>query len=110
MQLRLRETVYPLKITGQFKSGDRVLNDIHRICVQTQKVCCLDSYVDTPWREQAQWWGDARVQAQNTVHLSGDMRLLARGIRSVGAQRTPNGLTYGHAPTIAHGCILPDFT
>ena len=35
-----------------------------------------DSYVDCPWREQAQWWGDARVQAANTLHLSADPRML----------------------------------
>ncbi|MGE9294103.1 MAG: alpha-L-rhamnosidase C-terminal domain-containing protein, partial [Puniceicoccales bacterium] len=39
-----------------------------------------------------------------------DVRLLRRGIRCIGRQTTPDGLTYGHAPTIAHHCILPDFT
>lgn len=109
-QPRLRETVYPMEIKGAFKSGDETLNSIYGICIQTQRVCSLDSYVDTPWREQAQWWGDARVQAQNTFHLSADVRLLARGIRSIARQEVPNGLTYGHAPTIAHNCILPDFS
>ncbi|MFH1476148.1 MAG: alpha-L-rhamnosidase C-terminal domain-containing protein [Verrucomicrobiota bacterium] len=110
VQPRLRETIYPMNVKGAFKSGDSELNDIYRICLQTQRVCALDSYVDTPWREQAQWWGDARVQAQNTFHLSADVRLLARGIRSIARQEVPNGLTYGHAPTVAHGCILPDFS
>ncbi len=108
--LSLRETRYPLEVEGQFLCGDPTLNDIHRICVQTQRVCMLDAYVDTPWREQAQWWGDARVQAANTFHLANDARLLARGIESIGLQDVPNGLTYGHAPTSAHHCILPDFT
>ncbi len=110
LTLALRHSVYPLDLRGSFECDDAVLNDVHRISVQTQQVCALDSYVDTPWREQAQWWGDARVQAWNTFHLSADARLLARGIRSVGQQEVPNGLTYGHAPTIAHTCILPDFT
>jgi len=107
---RLRETVYPMEIKGAFKSGDEKLNGIYGICARTQRVCSLDSYVDTPWREQAQWWGDARVQAWNTFHLGADARLLARGIRSIARQEVPNGLTYGHAPTMAHGCILPDFS
>jgi hypothetical protein len=50
------------------------------------------------------------VQAANTFHLSSDARLLARGIRQLGTQEIPNGLTYGHAPTIGHSSILPDFT
>jgi len=110
LKLACRQTIYPFDIKGSFETDDSVLNEIHRISVDTQRVCALDSYVDTPWREQAQWWGDARVQAQNTFHISGDTRLLVRGIRSIARQEVPNGLTYGHAPTIAHGCILPDFS
>ena len=73
-------------------------------------MCSLDAFVDTPWREQAQWWGDARVQAWNVFHLNGDTQLFRRGIAQIAAQTLPNGLTYGHAPTMAHECILPDFT
>ncbi len=110
IKANLRQTIYPMQITGSFESGNAELNDIHRISVQTQQVCSLDSYVDTPWREQAQWWGDARVQSQNTFHLCDDTRLLERGIDQIATQEVPNGLTYGHAPTIAHGCVLPDFS
>jgi len=101
---------YPLERKGSFRSSDPALNAIWEACAWTQQCCSLDAYVDTPWREQAQWWGDARVQSQNTFFLSGDARLLRRGIASIGGQTTPDGLTYGHAPTMAHGCILPDFT
>jgi alpha-L-rhamnosidase len=110
LTLALRETLYPLKIRGSFECGDPVLNDIHRISVRTQQICMLDSYVDTPWREQAQWWGDARVQARNTFHLDNDPRLLVRGVRCIARQSVPNGLTYGHAPTNSHICVLPDFS
>ncbi|MDQ8208452.1 alpha-L-rhamnosidase C-terminal domain-containing protein [Coraliomargarita sp. SDUM461003] len=107
---RLRTATYPHKIEGTFQSSDATLNEIWNICAWTQQICSLDAYVDTPYREQAQWWGDARVQAWNTFHLSGDPRLLKRGIRQIATQTTPDGVTYGHAPTMAHGCILPDFT
>jgi hypothetical protein len=110
LNLALRHTVYPFEIKGAFETDNPSVNGIHRICVRTQQVCALDSYVDTPWREQAQWWGDARVQAQNTFHISGDTRLLIRGIRSLARQEVPNGLTFGHAPTTAWGCVLPDFS
>ncbi len=106
----LRSTLYPLEQTGSFRSSDESLNRIWETCAWTQRVCSMDAYVDTPWREQAQWWGDARVQAKNTFFLSGDTRLFRRGIAQIAGQTAPNGLTYGHAPTMAHGCILPDFT
>ena len=110
LRLSLRYSVYPMDVAGRFETDHPVINGIHRICVDTQRACALDSYVDTPWREQAQWWGDARVQAQNTFHLCDDTRLVVRGIRQIGTQDVPNGLTYGHAPTCFHHCILPDFS
>ncbi|SDT92885.1 alpha-L-rhamnosidase [Verrucomicrobium sp. GAS474] len=108
--LRFRRVGYPLERKGAFASSDPDLERIWETCAWTQQCCSLDAYVDTPWREQAQWWGDARVQAWNTFHLDGDARLFRRGIAQLAGQTTPDGLTYGHAPTIAHTCILPDFT
>ena len=110
LRLSVRRAGYPFAMRGRFESSDDTLDAIHAACRRTQGICALDAYVDTPWREQAQWWGDARVQAANTFYLDGDARLLARGIRSIAGQRGPGGLTYGHAPTCAHNCILPDFS
>lgn len=106
----LRSAIYPLERKAVFRTSDEVLQRIWETSAWTQRVCSLDSYVDTPWREQVQWWGDARVQAKNTFFYSGDTRLFARGIAQIAAQTAPMGLTYGHAPTMAHTCIIPDFT
>lgn len=110
LSLCLHRTGYPVEPVGSFHSSDRLLEKIWSTCAWSQQNCMLDAYVDTPWREQAQWWGDARVQAWNTFHLCGDARLFRRGIYQIGAQTTADGLTYGHAPTMAHNCVLPDFT
>lgn len=106
----LGRTGYPVERLGSFQSSDSALEQIWETCAWSQQNCMLDAYVDTPWREQAQWWGDARVQAWNTFHLSGDARLFRRGIAQIGGQTTADGLTYGHAPTMAHNCVIPDFT
>ncbi len=110
LDLTLNWVGYPLERKGSFASSDNDLNRIWETCAWTEQCCALDAYVDTPWREQAQWWGDARVQAWNTFHLNGDARLFRRGIHQIASQATPDGVTYGHAPTMAHSCILPDFT
>ncbi len=110
IEVELNWVGYPLERRGSFACSDPLLERIWEACAWTQQCCSLDAYVDTPWREQAQWWGDARVQAWNTFHLSGDARLLRRGIAQIAGQTTPDGVTYGHAPTMAHGCVLPDFT
>lgn len=110
LRVRIRQVGYPFAMKGAFACSDGLLNEIHGICRRTQQICAQDAYMDTPWREQAQWWGDARVQARNTFYLDGDARLLARGIRSIAGQSTLQGLTYGHAPTVAYNCVLPDFS
>ncbi len=101
---------YPHEDKGVFRVSNPNAQRIWEASKHTQKICSLDAYVDTPHREQAQWWGDARVQAWNSFFISGDSRLLRRGIRNIAMQQVPNGLTYGHAPTFAHSCILPDFS
>lgn len=110
IRLAFRPVGYPFEVKGRFCCEDPVLNQIWEACAHTQSICAMDAYVDTPWREQAQWWGDARVQSWNSFALSGDARLLRRGIHSIAQQTTPDGLTFGHAPTMAHNCVLPDFS
>ena len=110
VKLSARVLRYPFDLRGKFESSDPAFSDIWRMCVHTQLCCSVDSYIDCPWRENAQWWGDALVQSQNTFRLAADDRLLARGLRLIGEQRTPNGLTYAMAPTVGHTCVLPDYS
>lgn len=110
LQLGIRQSRYPLDEQGKFECDNSVLSQLWQMARHTQRSCMSDAYVDCPWREQAQWWGDALVQARNTFYLAADARLLARGIRLIGRQRVPNGLTYSHAPTSAHASIIPDFS
>lgn len=104
-----RTAEYPFPMRGRFDLGDSELNEIMELCRHTQQICSSDSYMDTPWREQGQWWGDARIQGKNTFYMDGDTRLLARGIRSIAGQEMPFGLTPGLAPC-AGNILLPDFS
>ncbi len=106
---RMRETLYPVSEVGSLVCDDAELGDVRRVCARTQRIAMTDAYIDA-WREQAQWWGDARVQFANHQAMECDDRLFARGIRQIASQRLPNGLTYGHVPTGAHTCVLPDFS
>ncbi len=109
-RIYIRKTGYPFERKTHFVSSDETLNKIWEMCVRTQENCAFDAYVDCPWREQAQWWGDARVQGMNTYYMFNDMRLFRRGIKQAGESQIRNGLTYGHFPCTPSGCILPDFT
>ena len=105
-----RTAEYPFAMRGMFMTSDRELDAIYELCRHTQQICSSDAYMDTPWREQGQWWGDARIQARNTFFLDGDPRLLRRGIRSIAGQKTRSGLTPGVAPCCNEQCVLPDFS
>ncbi len=106
----LRFTSYPVEQRGRFECSDDVLNRIWQTGVYTQQLCMHDAYVDCPWREQAQWWGDARVQWRINCAAFGDRALFARGIKQGAESQMHNGLTYGLFPCEAHSCILPDYT
>lgn len=104
------EEIYPLDVTGGLMCSDPQINDILAMCERTQRICSLDGYVDTPWREQGQWWGDARIQFKNTLAIARELKLFSFGTAQTGYVQIGNGLTYGLSPSRAHTCILPDFT
>ncbi len=109
LSVSLTHSSYPVEARGSFSCSDPLLNKIWETAAHTQRVCMLDSYVDCPWREQGQWWGDATVQAWVTAYAFGKFDLLRRGIRQAAQSQTPEGLLFGVFPSQAYDCILPDF-
>ncbi len=102
-------TSYPVEEKGHFACSDPVLNEIWKMGRYTLQLCMHDSYMDCPWREQAQWLGDARVQWQVNAYTFGDHALMRRMLRQGAQSQTPQGLIYGVFPSRHHSCILPDF-
>ncbi len=103
-------TSYPVERQGAFECSDPLLNRIWQTGVWTEQLCMHDAYMDCPWREQAQWWGDARIQWRVNMAAFGDHALFKRGIRQAAESQTHDGLTYGLFPCECHSCILPDYT
>jgi len=52
---------YPLKKPKK-DFGDRLLNKIYETARRTLELCIHDHYEDCPWREQALYAGDSRIQ------------------------------------------------
>ncbi len=104
----VRQVHAALETGGSFECSDERLNQIWQVARRTQLNCAFDSFVDCPWREQAQWWGDARVQGKVTAYAFGDHSLLERGIRQVAQSQAPDGALHAHPPAdFPH--YLPDF-
>jgi hypothetical protein len=94
---------------GRFECSDERLNEIWKTARWTQINCAFDSFVDCPWREQAGWWGDARVQSRVAMFAFGDTSLLERGIRLMARSQKPDGSLHSHPPADIPGHRLPDF-
>jgi hypothetical protein len=94
---------------GKFHCSDEKLNQIWHVGRQTQRNCLFDAFVDCPWREQAMWWGDARVQARVTSHAFGDISILERGIRLMAQSQAADGSLHSHPPSDEPHHRLPDF-
>ncbi|HEV8605948.1 MAG TPA: alpha-L-rhamnosidase C-terminal domain-containing protein, partial [Tepidisphaeraceae bacterium] len=108
-QVGLRQVHAALEDVGAFECSDASLNEIWRIGRETQRNCMFDAYVDCPWREQAQWWGDARVQFRVNAYSFGDVSLFERGIRQVARSQASDGSLHAHPPSDAPNHRLPDF-
>lgn len=104
---RLREISYPGHARGRLKTGDARLDEIWQVGFTTLRRNMTDAYTDCPWREQAQWWGDARVEFLINAYTLGDTALLARGIRQCAESMLSDGLMHGVFP--GRGPILPDY-
>jgi alpha-L-rhamnosidase len=94
---------------GSFQCSDDALNQIWQAGANTQLNCLFDAFVDCPWREQTQWWGDARVQGWVTSYAFGDHSVLARGIRQLAQSQAADGSLHSHPPAEVPTNRLPDF-
>lgn len=108
-RIALRQVHAALDHAGSFQCSDERLTSIWQAGRRTQLNCSFDAFVDCPWREQAMWWGDARVQGQVTAYAFGDISLLERGIRLVAQSQTSDGALHAHPPSDVARHRLPDF-
>jgi len=89
--ISLRPVSYPFKDKGAFQCNDNLLNDIWQISKRTLQLCAHEHYEDCPWREQALYGCDSRMQALFGYYVFGDYNfasasfdLLGGGIREDG--------------------------
>jgi len=95
----LNFSTYPVEYRGAFDCSDELLNQIWKVGRYTLQLCMEDTYEDCPFREQAQWMGDARVEALINYYTFGDTKLIVRCLRQIGQSQLPKGITSGVYPT-----------
>jgi alpha-L-rhamnosidase len=103
-------STFPVEYRGAFQSSDDRLNRIWEIGRWTNQLNMEDGYTDCPWRERAQWWGDARVEALINYYCFGDTTLIRKALRQKAQSLNDEGMTWGVYPTDWDGGRLPSFT
>lgn len=102
-------TGYPFEMNARFKSSDTLHEKMMEIGWRTARLCAFETYMDCPYYEQLQYFGDARVQAMVSYFNSGDDRLAKYAIDLADHSRLAEGITLSRYPTDLHQQI-PTFS
>ncbi|WP_448520283.1 alpha-L-rhamnosidase-related protein [Rhodoflexus sp.] len=100
-------TAYPMEENARFSSDDAELEKIWKTGWRTARLCANETYYDSPYYEQLQYVGDARIQALISLYVSGDDRLVRKAIQDINHSRVPEGLTQARYPSAVQQFIPP---
>ena len=92
------QSLYPFEKKASFSCSDTMLNQIFETGWRTGRLCAFENYVDCPYYEQLQYFGDQNISNPVTVWLSGDARLMKSTILQAAYSKTPENLTTAASP------------
>lgn len=104
-------TGFPFELTAHLDTKDNTLLQIFNIGWRTARLCAIETYMDCPYYEQLQYFGDARIQALVSLYMAGETRLVRQLLdmgdwsrRSDGViqSRYPSGLAQWIQPYALH--------
>ena len=100
-------TGFPFVDRGGFTSSDPELARIREISWRTARIDAHETYMDTSYWEQLQYFGDTRLQALISYVVSGDDRLARQALQAADDSRIPEGLTQSRYPSSLVQLIPP---
>jgi hypothetical protein len=91
--VRAVSSVYPYDYRGSFSCSDDFFNRLWEAGRYTIQICSNDFYMDTPWREQAEWSGDvSAITLGGTYCAFGDVKLPYKFLKESGYALQPIGI------------------
>src|SRR5207249_4898009 len=96
-------TAFPFQQRARFVSDDPALSSIWEVGWRTARLDAHETYMDTPYWEQLQYVGDARIQALISYVAAGDDRLAKQAIEAFDDSRFRDGVP----PQDEHGDSAP---
>lgn len=82
-----------------FRCGDKLLNRIWSVGVETHRACAEDALIDNPTRERGQWAGDVVTVGMDIAGVAfNDLRLCRRGLVQCAQSARADGMVAGMCP------------
>lgn len=100
-------SAYPFVNKTSFDVGKEYsyLNEILEIGWRTARLCANETYMDCPYYEQLQYFGDTRIQAMISMYNTDDDYMVKNAIEQGRQSMNADGLTMGRYPTSSHQFI-----
>lgn len=99
-------SMYPFVREATFEAkGSGYLNDILDIGWHTARLCANETYMDCPYYEQLQYFGDTRIQAMITMYNTHDKYLVKNAIEQGRQSIVADGITMSRYPSGLHQFI-----
>lgn len=100
-------TGFPFKLQASLDTKDKQLLQIFNTGWHTARLCAIETYMDCPYYEQLQYFGDARIQALVSLYMTGDDRLVKNYFDMADWSRNAEGVTQSRYPSSLAQWIQP---
>lgn len=99
-------TAYPFKNQTTFDApGHEELNRMLQIGWRTARLCANETYMDCPYYEQLQYFGDTRIQAMISLYNTNDRYMVKNAIEQGRQSMVMDGITMSRYPSSLHQFI-----
>lgn len=99
-------SAYPFRSEFAFSApGHEELNKILEIGWRTARLCANETYMDCPYYEQLQYFGDTRIQAMISLYNTRDPYMVKNAIEQGRQSVVADGITMSRYPSTLHQFI-----
>lgn len=108
--LSARSSMYPLTRESVFEAPEwEEAAAILRTGWRTARLCAHETYMDCPYYEQLQYFGDTRIQAMVTLYNTRNDEMVRQALEQGRRSLTGDGLTQSRYPSSLHQ-FIPSFS
>ena len=101
-------SAYPFRCEIAFSApGHDELNKMLEIGWRTARLCANETYMDCPYYEQLQYFGDTRIQAMITLYNTHDAYMVKNAIEQGRQSVVADGITMSRYPVSYTHLTLP---